>query len=55
MYKQEERAREKADWNCEKSGKIKNFITKGNVPGRMVLLMIIFSTEYNTLKDRNKY
>ena len=28
---QEEQAKEKADWNCEKSGKIKNFITKGNV------------------------
>ena len=28
---QEAQAREKADWNCEKSGKFKNFITNGNV------------------------
>ena len=29
---QEEQAKEKADWNCEKSGNFKNFITNGNVP-----------------------
>ena len=28
---QEEQAKEKADWNCEKSGNFKNFITNGNV------------------------
>ena len=27
----EKQAREKADWNCKKSGKFKNFITNGNV------------------------
>ena len=31
---QEEQAKEKADWNCEKSGNFKNFITNGNVKKR---------------------